>query len=371
MASLPQAHAPKAPDRQTYTSDDAGLDNALLKRLNGVRLIVIILIAIGYASTMAVGPQAKEWLHFLGHDPSWYGIQVLFFISGWLAWRSLTSGRGIKAFIRTRAMRTLPWVAMYTFVVAAILYPILCDHDAPAIKGTLDLTLYFVKTVTLIDPGGPMPGALDHALYACLLQGTIWTLRWGVIAYVGLICLSWLRPGPRSLSVLFVLCIMVHIAVGSWSLQTGSDVFRPMLPGLRLGYAFLGGVWIRSMEPSLNLRWKGWLLTSLICLGLAAAHYYAITWTHMIEVMASLGLCALAMALLRSPFSVLTGWPNLTLPAYLGIWPVAQLVVYLDPTVAVAIVVMTTLAAILSLALILRLAGDRLFRPRHRRVQTA
>ncbi|MEL6686216.1 MAG: hypothetical protein AAFP97_01190 [Pseudomonadota bacterium] len=152
--------------------------------MNAVRLIVVTFIMVGYTSTMAIGPGSREWLNLFGYDPSLYGLQVLFFLSGWLAWRSLSEGRSVQAFIRTRAAGTMPTVIVYTAIVTVVLYPILCDHDAPVIKNLTDLGAYFLKTVTLVQPGNPMPGALDGAAYPCLLQGTIWTLRWGVIAYI-------------------------------------------------------------------------------------------------------------------------------------------------------------------------------------------
>ncbi|MEM9599605.1 MAG: hypothetical protein AAF926_01160, partial [Pseudomonadota bacterium] len=231
---------------QTLIGAPDQTDATLLSRLNAVRMIVILLIGLGYASTMAVGPGAREWLHSLGYDPSWYGIQVLFFLSGWLAWRSLASGRGIIAFVRSRVRRTLPWVLLYTLVITAVLYPLLCNHDSPLAQGTLHLALYFAKTVTLIDPGGPMPGALDDALYACLLQGTIWTLRWGAIAFAGLICAYLAGLRARSLAILFMLCVIAHVTVSTWSLHSGAAWLDPLLPGLRLGYAFLFGALARA-----------------------------------------------------------------------------------------------------------------------------
>ncbi|GLQ19960.1 hypothetical protein ACFFUB_04535 [Algimonas porphyrae] len=351
--------------------DNNPADAAILSRLNAVRFLTVVMIGIGYASTMAVGPQSKEWLHVLGHDPSWYGIQVLFFLSGWLAWRSLSSGRGVAAFIRSRALRNLPWVILYTLIVSVVLYPLLCNHDSPAAQGALQLALYFFKTVTLVDPGGPLPGALDDALYACLLQGTIWTLRWGVVAFAGLILIYATGMRTRTLIGLLALCIAAHIAIGSWSLRTESTAFDPLVPGLRLGYAFLFGAVMRSVNHVRLKSWRGWLAISATCLGLATLHYVGLTWTHMIEVLASLGWCALAMALLLSPLAGLRRWPNLTLPTYLGIWPVAQWLLSQHPDISVPTLVLATVSISVGLALFLRGLLSLSVSPAHRRVQTA
>ncbi|GLQ24955.1 hypothetical protein GCM10007853_28290 [Algimonas ampicilliniresistens] len=347
-------------------------DRTVLERLNAVRLIVVVMISIGYASTMAVGPHAKEWLHTFGYDPSWFGIQVLFFLSGWLAWRSLTQGRTGLSFLVSRAKRTLPWVALYTLVVVAVLYPALCNHDAPVVKGTGQLGLYFIKTVLLIDPGGPMPGALDNALYACLLQGTIWTLRWGMVAYFGLLILFTIGLRNRAwLAALFVITLLGHLSVSWWTLKTGSTLFEPIIPGLRVGYAFLLGALLYGARNRLPSRGRSWLAITSVTFGLAAFHYYFLPWTHLIEVIATIGFCALAMTVLQSGFKPLGNWPNITLPAYLGIWPVTQTLLALNPNITVPTLVVASLSVTIAIALILRGVADLLSRPVHRRVQPA
>ena len=67
----------RKPDPELATESN---DKGFLSRLNAVRLIVVTLIAIGYASTMSIGPGSVEWLNTFGYDPSLYGLQVLFFL---------------------------------------------------------------------------------------------------------------------------------------------------------------------------------------------------------------------------------------------------------------------------------------------------
>ena len=68
-----------------------------LSKLNFIRIIIVMMIAFGYASTMPLGPLLEtgearpEMFQMLGYDPSWVGISLLFFFSGILALRSLWS----------------------------------------------------------------------------------------------------------------------------------------------------------------------------------------------------------------------------------------------------------------------------------------
>jgi len=68
-------------------------EQTLLLRLNAVRFIVILFMMFGYASTMSLGTEYQESLALYGYDPSWHAIQVLFFLSGILAYRSLENGK--------------------------------------------------------------------------------------------------------------------------------------------------------------------------------------------------------------------------------------------------------------------------------------
>lgn len=345
----------------------------LLERLNAVRLIIVTFIGLGYASTMAVGPDSREWLNSFGYDPSIFGLQILFFLSGWLAWRSLNSGRTVFEFFSSRIRRNLPWIMIYTALVTVILYPILCDHDASHRFAVLDLALYFFRTVTLVDPGGPMPGALDNALYACLLQGAIWSLRWGMIAYIGVVVIHIL--GLKSSTWLIsslILMIAAHVGVHAWMDQEGPDMLMHILSGTRLAFPFLAGVCAFALREHLPTRFKGWALTSGTFLTLATVHFVALPWSYAIEILASAGYCSLAMALLHSRLQMLKGWPNLTLPIFLGVWPIAQLLLYLQPDILVPSLVIQALSlAFLTASLFWTIHHIGLRRSVHRRVQTA
>lgn len=347
-------------------------DDPLLSNLNAVRLITVVIIGIGYASTMPIGPGAREWLNLFGYDASLYGLQILFFLSGWLAWRSLSQGRTGLAFLQSRVLRNWPWVILYTALVAFLLYPALCDPNASTVETTGDLLLYFVKTITFIQPGPPMPGALDSAPYACLLQGTIWTFRWGVIAYALLLILYALRLRQRALYGLgLILLITAHIALNSWTDRTGSDAFAGILPGLRLGMAFCFGLVIRQNMSWLPKKAQGWVILSAILLGIAALNYYSLTWSYGIELFATAGMSAFAMALLHSRWAVFKGWVDFITPTYLGVWPITQMWLAFLPDLSVMQLVILSVLSSMFFALILVLLGRATLRVVHRRVQTA
>jgi hypothetical protein len=343
-----------------------------LSQLNAVRIIIVMFIAIGYASTMKIGPGAPEWFNLFGYDPSLYGIQVLFFLSGWLAWRSLDQGRSLRHFVKSRAKHVMPWLFAYTIIVVVLLYPLLCNHDAPNVEGMAGLTVYFFKTVTLIQPGTTMHGALDHAAYPCMLQGTVWTLRWGAIAYIGLILMH--RLGFRHIGwsiALFLIALTAHCSLNLWSLSGDSQFVSSLIPLIRLMIPTLLGVILYQCRAALPRKARTWFMIAAGWIGLATLHYSFLRWTPMIELLAMAGWCSLSVAVLRTDWTMLKHWPKIAVAIYLGIWPITQLWLAVVPAIAVPNLVIAAMASCVALALMINSLQSVLATRLHRRVQTA
>ncbi|MGB6231133.1 MAG: hypothetical protein WBF53_13515 [Litorimonas sp.] len=355
--------------RLTHVNQDR--PDAALAALNAVRLIVVLFIGMGYASTMAKGPGTPEWLALFGFDPSYLGLQILFFLSGYLAWRSLAHHGSPVRMLRSRARRNLPWVALYTLLVTAVLYPLLCNHDAPMVKGTADLALYFIRTATLIDPGTPMPGALDDALYACLLQGAIWSLRIGALAFIGL-ALIW-AVGLRSRHWTAILCgtsLTAFVATSVLVDRMEMAQFVTAKSMLSFAWPFLLGAALFSYRESLPRSGWAWGLIAAILIGLATLHWSQLPWSYAVSVLVTGGLCALATALLFARPAILCHWPNLALPVFLGVWPTTQSVLHLWSGLSTPALVFLSLAVTFGLAIAFKAAASVvLAKPVHRRVQ--
>ena len=94
-----------------------------MPRMNAVRALVVLVIAFGYASTMPLGPGNREYLAFLGVDPSWVGIQVLFFLSGYLALKSVRRHGSAIKYLTSRIARNIPLLALFTLIAVLVIYP--------------------------------------------------------------------------------------------------------------------------------------------------------------------------------------------------------------------------------------------------------
>ena len=320
-----------------------------LGTLNAVRVMLVLAVGFGYASTMARGPETREWLAHLGSDPSWFGLQALFFLSGYLGWRSLMRGRTGLAYLRSRALRTLPVLALYTTAVVTLIYPVICAPGTMGAEAVTRLASYWAKTVSLVAPGGVMPGALDDAAYACLIQGTVWTLRWGACAHIGLVICHAVGLRRPALLAGTVLSTAAMVALAPVFLRGGMGELSALAPGIRFAYPFLLGACAFAFRDRLPKGARTWLGLALGCTALGGLTQL-LPIAAVTEVFGTLAWCAAAMAGLGSRARLLTDWPPLALPLYLGVWPAAQLWLLALPGITTPALIACSLGSALALA---------------------
>jgi len=306
-----------------------------LHGLAALRILIVLAIGLGYASTMGIGTDSLELGHHWGYDPSWYGVQLLFVLSGFLAMRSMSQGRSVFDFFGSRIWSLWPALIAATFVTVAIIYPLMCAPDAANRMGLGNLALYFVKTIFLIEPGAPMPGLLDDAKYACLIQGAIWTLRWGLILHVAFLIgwFSTLLKRPKLLLALAISVTLGYIALVYAAVQIDAlgQIVEPFLPGLRLGYAYLIGTALFAWQHKLKLSWPRVVLLAAVLAFLATAHLAFLPWTPIMEILGTAFWLILCLGFLAHAPRAIRRCPRITPVLYVSIWPAAQVVVALVP----------------------------------------
>lgn len=331
-------------------------------RLNAVRLMTVVLIAIGYASTMARGPGHAEIFSHLGYEPSWIGVQVLFFISGILALRSVENGRHGARYLRSRLWGTAPVLIASTLVFVIIAYP-LCSPTMQWNIATLkSLTEYSVLTMSGIDPGRPLPGLLDGAPYANLVQGSLWTLRWGLVFHLAVALASHVRALRRfAFTPALLLCAalsttLAYIGLTYYAVQHQWTEMITIITPLRLSYAFLLGMTLWAYRHKLPREAGRKVLILLLLLNAALITYSFGPWSPVIEVAlcSAWGYGAWMMISGRTPaLAWLSAWPPLAAGLYIINWPVAQFVRLAQPDIsagaliAISVPLSTAISALL------------------------
>lgn len=339
-----------------------------LHGLAALRILIVLIIGLGYASTMGIGSDKPEWGRLWGYDPSRYGVQLLFILSGFLAARSMTRGRTIQQFFGSRIHSLWPALIAATLVSVCIIYPLMCAPDAAVLMSASDLAMYFLKTVFLIDPGMRMPGLMDDAKYVCLLQGAIWTLQWGLILHIGFL-LGWFTRllQSRRLSLLFsFIATALYVTV----IDTGvidpsfANSVEPFIPGLRLGYAYLIGVTLFQWQDAFRFNRTRILVANLVAIGVTCGFFLTMPWSSILEVMGLFVWLSLSIGFLYTAPLALKKCPRLAPVLYVSIWPAAQIVLAFTPNISqFDLVQLSTLLSISSAAMIYLLLSKTRIQP--------
>ncbi len=305
--------------------------------LGPVRMLVIALIAFGYASTMPRGPASAEYLNLFGYDPSWYGIQMIFMISGFLALRSLQRHGSAFKLLASRIARNAPTVIVFALLVVLVLFPLFGVPNHASENRLGQHLQYFIWVITCLEPNKLTPGLLDNALYMCVIQGGLWTFRWGLIAFIATSVL-WAIGGLRNSIILAILTLgvtLVYAAVVVYMVANPQDadngILQAVIVGLRLGWAYLAGMCLYAYRQ--RLRRSMFIPAGL--LAMAALQFYVLRWTPFIEISATLGFGYLVFMVMtsRAPLPVfLRRIPDLSLGLYVYNWPTAQITLLLIPS---------------------------------------
>jgi len=335
-------------------------DQALAK-LNALRVIIVVMIAIGYGSTMpigelnAAGTPNPEFFNHLGYDPSWIGIGLLFFLSGFLSLRSLTKHGSAVKYLESRFLRTAPLLFLITLIVILIIHPVFGNSTASA----KDIAIYFLATITCIMPGEKLPGLLDSAAYACLIQGAIWTLKWGVIAHIAAVIGHKLGLFARRRHLLLLCIFTIFCYIVSVRIYTANpeetNIPIDVILAVRLCWPFLAGMTVYAYWDKLPKSIPANLGISAGFLALALGQFYSdfLPWTKGVIVSLTMAWAWLCVTVLRTEshqLRFLNGWPAMALAIYLINWPTAQILLFSFPGLSPVQLVLTSIPLTLVLA---------------------
>ena len=312
-------------------------DNIL--RLNFVRILIVLAIAIGYASTMPLGPDASEALKHFGYEPSWIGIQLLFFFSGFLALASLQRHKSSLKYLLSKALRNGPLLVLFTLFSVGVIYPIFGTSSGNFFKDLAKLAQYAIETISCVNPGQRLPGLLDDSKYMCLIQGAIWTFRWGLLLHIGAACAWKLGFFSRKRPILAYAGLSVlgyAVTQYTYVVNDIESLYLPMM-FLRLSFPFLTGMALYTYRDNMPTRFNT-KVAVLAGFGVfTAVNFVFLTWTPLIEISLTAFWGYAAYLLAFSSHKALKwteNWPQLALGFYLANWPAAQILLLLNPTLS-------------------------------------
>lgn len=156
------------------------------------------------------------------------GVTIFFAISGFLIAQSVTRSRSIFRFVKARALRILPALALSTLFCVVVIGPLATTLSQAAYWTDTGTWRYLFHTIAL-DPQVSLPGVFQHNPYPPPVNGSLWTIPVEVWCYavLGAITLIGLCSSRWKFNV-----VAIAVLIGFANYET---LFREQIPS--------GGAW--------------------------------------------------------------------------------------------------------------------------------
>ncbi|MCJ2124825.1 acyltransferase family protein [Methylobacterium sp. J-077] len=305
----------------------------------GLRLALAVAVVVSHAFSVATGAAGDEPLARLtGYTLGEHAVNGFFAVSGFLVTMSCDR-RGIRDYAIARTLRILPGLVAATLVVSLGLGAVLTQLPVAEYWRDPGLWSFIRGTLTTFKSNAALPGVFADNPYRAPL-GTVWTLKYEVLCYLGVLAAAvcgLLRRRWSALAIVAGLALALVILGG----LRGSDLPKGTETALRLPLIFAVGAGLYLWRA--HLRVSG---GALACLAFGAfvlartpvypallflVEAYGVVW---------LALGPLARGLFDPPADLsygiyLYGWP--VQQSLHALWPEFSGVALLAPSLALTL----------------------------------
>jgi peptidoglycan/LPS O-acetylase OafA/YrhL len=307
-----------------------------------LRLLLALAVVVSHALSVTTGRVEDEPLaQSTGFTLGEHAVNGFFAISGFLVTMSYQQ-RGWRDYAVARALRIAPGLIAATLVVALLLGSALTKLDLAAYLGDGRLWRFISGTLTTFKSAAPLPGLFENNPLP-FPMGTVWTLKYETLCYLGVLVagLSGLLLRREIVLTLWAALVLATIAREFVS----PDGPKGVETALRLPLIFLSGGLIYLWRERVPLSLSGLAIALLATALLSptplykAALYLVTAW----------GVLVLALA------PAVTRWrseppADLSYGVYLYGWPVQQAFVALFPAAGALALFFPALALTLAIA---------------------
>ncbi len=160
-----------------------GRDN----NFNLLRMLAATGVLVSHAYPISLGHGTPEPLSNLlgGITLGTVCVMVFFSISGFFITRSFEQKHSLAGFLRARALRLFPALAVVLAVTVAVSAVFLTV--APPQVFWPAAGEYLLRNLVLFFPKYPLPGVFETNPYGPAINGSLWTLSYEVLCYLGVV----------------------------------------------------------------------------------------------------------------------------------------------------------------------------------------
>lgn len=211
----------------------SGRDN----NFNLLRMIAATGVLVSHAYPISLGRGYSDPIApFLkGTTLGTVSVYVFFAISGFFIARSFAGRTSLSSFLRARALRIFPGLMV---VLALIVVAAAWLTTANAVSFWAAVPEYYLRNVTLFFLQNNLPGVFEMNPYSPAINGSLWTLNYEVLCYLGVVLAGFLgiSAAPRRFALALVLFAiaygLVEVAVSSTRISNLMELGLPFAIGM-------------------------------------------------------------------------------------------------------------------------------------------
>jgi peptidoglycan/LPS O-acetylase OafA/YrhL len=159
-----------------------GRDN----NFNLIRMVAALAVLVSHAYPIALGPGTEEPLEAIaGRTLGTLAVAVFFVVSGFLIAESFHRSRSWRDFLVARILRLWPGLAASLVVVALLIGPFVSVLPLQAYLSDSGVWSFLFRNLLLATPQYSLPGVFETHPFP-RVEGSIWTLFYEVVCYLGL-----------------------------------------------------------------------------------------------------------------------------------------------------------------------------------------
>lgn len=233
--------SPRIADRAT------GRDN----NFNLIRMLAASGVLVSHAWPITRGQGAEQPLQALlqGTSLGTVSVYVFFAISGFFITRSFVLRADLGAFVKARALRLFPALALVVVLTVAVLGPVFTT--LPAAEYWRGVPGYALRNLTLFFLDYDLPGVFVANPYGPAINGSLWSLSYEVLCYLGVLACG--VPGLLARPRAFAPCLL---AFGAFYLAAlGLDLHFRLERLAELGLPFVIGMGFWVWRDRVPLSW--------------------------------------------------------------------------------------------------------------------
>jgi peptidoglycan/LPS O-acetylase OafA/YrhL len=224
-----------------------GRDN----NFNLLRMLAAVGVLISHAYPITLGHGTPEPFSAIlgGTTLGTVCVMIFFSISGFFITRSFDQKHSLKAFLQARALRLFPALAaVLTLTVGVSALFLTVAPPQVFWPGAME---YLLRNLFLFFPKYPLPGVFESNPYGQAINGSLWTLNYEVMCYLGVVLfggLGLLRR-PSALIVALLMFLAVYTAAQVLPLHSRIENLT------RLGLPFAIGMSFWVWRDTIPLSW--------------------------------------------------------------------------------------------------------------------